>query len=140
MNQDYKWDFDIPLPSVEDYEEIDLDLTDWETESTYSETESDRDFITTSDIYIETISHDPSYCPSETEDLSSQSPSDDGKIMDPNSIQLGEYGPLNILDERDVDVDKGTATQFLISCWVEEEKLSQLLDLLEVPKPDAVSG
>ncbi|KAL4961354.1 uncharacterized protein BDV14DRAFT_203808 [Aspergillus stella-maris] len=140
MSQDYKWDCDIPLPSVEDYEEIDLDLTDWETESTYSESESDRDFITTSDIYIDTISHDPSYYPSETEDLSSQSPSDDGKIMDPNSIQLGEYGPLNILDERDVDVDKGTATQFLISCWVDEEKLSQLLDLLEVPKPDAVSG
>jgi hypothetical protein len=151
MSQGYKRSFDMPLPSIEDSEEIDIELTDWESESAYSETESDRAFIATSDEHIEATSHDSSYFPSETEDLSSQSSSDDENIMDlvsllangefsahlvKNCIELGEYGPLTILDERDVNVDKGTTTQYLISCWVDGEALSKVLDLLNVPRLD----
>jgi hypothetical protein len=66
-------DFNTPLPTIEDTdEEFDIQFTDGETESVYSETESDRAFIDILDNTPE-VDYDPSYVPSEDEETSSSS-------------------------------------------------------------------
>jgi hypothetical protein len=153
MSQDFSWNFDMALPSVEGVEDIDLELTDWESDSTYSETASDTAFIASHPDYIELASHDSSYSPSEIEYLSSSESSQDEITASPvclsshressahilkSSLGLGNHGQITILDEREVEVDNGTANQFLISCWVDEEMMQKVLDLLHPSEANVI--
>jgi hypothetical protein len=155
MSQDFSWNFDMALPSVEGVEDIDLELTDWESESTYSETASDTAFIASQPDYIELASHDSSYSPSETEYLSSSESSQDENAASAvclsshreslshilkSSLGLGNHGQITILDEREVEVDNGTTNQFLISCWVDEEMMQKVLDILHPSEADAINA
>ncbi|KAL2847262.1 hypothetical protein BJY01DRAFT_246912 [Aspergillus pseudoustus] len=130
--------FNTPLPTIEDTdEEFDIQFTDGESESVYSETESDRAFIDSLDNNPE-VDHDPSYVPSEAEETSSSSSSeisDNEYFYNHVSLgepQLGEHGEMCVLDERVFQSANGMVEQLLINCWVDKDVLQDVLDLLNV--------
>ena len=75
MAQSFIWDPNTPLKSIEDDMEdsFDIQFTDAETESEYTETNSDRLFIDTEDD-LPAEPYEKSYYPSDTTETSS----DDG--------------------------------------------------------------
>lgn len=72
MAQSFIWDPNTPLKSIEDDMEdsLDIQFTDTESESEYTETNSDRLFIDTEDD-LPTEHYEKSYSPSDTMETSS---------------------------------------------------------------------
>ncbi|KAF4206936.1 hypothetical protein CNMCM5878_006032 [Aspergillus fumigatiaffinis] len=112
-------------------EEIDIQYTDWESETDPTISESDEAFIVYEDEPIETEDYDSSYVPTESEDVaSSTSCSDYGESF--NERNLGEY--ITVLDEREVEGNGGRMTELLLNFWAEESVAEEIRDLLHVSR------
>ncbi|EED22719.1 conserved hypothetical protein [Talaromyces stipitatus ATCC 10500] len=95
--------------------EIDLEFTDADSESYYSETESDKAFV----VPDGNLDHvDPTYEPGETESSSGSDWSDGSDIQN-----------FEILDKREVDGPRSKYTEYRVCLWVEERHLNTLLSL-----------
>ncbi|KAH1352532.1 hypothetical protein KXX33_008943 [Aspergillus fumigatus] len=98
-------------------EEIDIQYTDWESETDPSALESDEAFIVYDDEPIEMEDYDSSYVPIESEEVASfTTVSDYGEIF--NERDLGEY--ITVLDEREIEGNDGRMTELLLNFWAEE--------------------
>ncbi|KAF7183607.1 hypothetical protein CNMCM7691_003886 [Aspergillus felis] len=98
-----------------------------ESESVYSATESDKNFIAVDD-YIAPEEPDPSYSPSgDSESSSSQSSVDENY-----SSTIGEASEVNLLAERHQWIRGELKKQVLIQCWVDDTRVQSLLELLHV--------
>ncbi|KAF7139702.1 hypothetical protein CNMCM5793_007444 [Aspergillus hiratsukae] len=116
-------------------EEIDIQYTDWESETDPTPSESDEAFIVYEDEPIEMEDYDSSYVPTESEEVaSSTSCSDYGETF--NDRDLGEY--ITVLDEREVDGQAGRMTELLLNFWAEESVAEEIRDLLHVSRNGAV--
>ncbi|KAF4233509.1 hypothetical protein CNMCM8980_010242 [Aspergillus fumigatiaffinis] len=98
-----------------------------ESESVYSATESDKDFIADDD-YIEPGAPDPSYSPSGSES-SSQSSMD---ITENYSSTIREASEVNLLAERHRWTEGELKRQVLVQLWVDDTRVESLLELLQV--------
>ncbi|KAE8372674.1 hypothetical protein BDV26DRAFT_297652 [Aspergillus bertholletiae] len=134
MSNNSTWDQQMPVRSIEEDidEEIDIQITDWETESEYSATKSEIDFIDTLDDFIEIEDHEQSYVPTDTDEMSSLISSDDSTTSQLNGI--GDYGEISVLDEREVEGEGGAVTQLLINGWLEESIVTQVMDIVRLSK------
>jgi hypothetical protein len=90
MSNVYAWDPQMPMRSIEEDvdEEIDIQLMDWESESECSATKSDIDFIDTRDDFVEIEDHEQSYVPTETDEMSSIISSDDTTTSQSVSVHI----------------------------------------------------
>ncbi|GFF61370.1 hypothetical protein IFM51744_10665 [Aspergillus udagawae] len=112
-------------------EEIDIQNTDWESETDPTASESDEAFIDYEDEPIEMEDYDSSYVPTESEEVASvTSASDYGETFEDRD--LGEY--ITVLDEREVDGQAGRMTELLLNLWAEESVAVEIRDLLHVSR------
>ncbi|KAH3522939.1 hypothetical protein KXV55_004187 [Aspergillus fumigatus] len=112
-------------------EEIDIQYTDWESETDPSASESDEAFIVYDDEPIEMEDYDSSYVPTESEEVASfTTVSDYGETF--NERDLGEY--ITVLDEREIEGNDGRMTELLLNFWAEERVAEEIRDLLHVSR------
>ncbi|KAH2988338.1 hypothetical protein KXW58_006115 [Aspergillus fumigatus] len=112
-------------------EEIDIQYTDWESETDPTTSESDEAFIDYENQTIEMEDYDSSYVPTESEEVASfTSASDYGEIFDDRD--LGEY--ITVLDECEVDRQAGRTTELLLNLWAEESVAVEIRDLLHISR------
>ncbi|KAH3191745.1 hypothetical protein KXW62_006679 [Aspergillus fumigatus] len=112
-------------------EEIDIQYTDWESETDPSASESDEAFIVYDDEPIEMEDYDSSYVPTESEEVASfTTVSDYGETF--NERDLGEY--ITVLDEREIEGNDGRMTELLLNFWAEESVAEEIRDLLHVSR------
>ncbi|KAE8396956.1 hypothetical protein BDV37DRAFT_289837 [Aspergillus pseudonomiae] len=125
MAQSLEWDPNTPLKSIEDDMEdsLDIQFTDTESESEYTETNSDRLFIDTEDD-LPTEHYEKSYSPSDTMETSS----DDSTSSQVDGV--GIYGDISVLDEREISGKDGPVTQIWINGWVDENIFRQVMDII----------
>ncbi|KAH8431359.1 uncharacterized protein LDX57_009017 [Aspergillus melleus] len=106
---------------------IDLASTDGETESVYTETESDRGFIASDDDFPE-IADDQTWQPSDVDDRISTT-SDEDDIANLKSMERD--GHITVLDERDyIMVDGQKETQLLIRFWVKDSIVGDIFNII----------
>ncbi|KAB8227889.1 uncharacterized protein BDW43DRAFT_316401 [Aspergillus alliaceus] len=132
MSNDYTRDTEMLVRSIEENvdEVIDIQTTDSESESEYSATKSDIDFIDTQDDFIGMEDHEQSYVPTDTDEMSSLISSDDATTSQLNSI--GDYGEISVLDEREIEGEDGPVTLLLINGWLEENIANQVIDIVRL--------
>ncbi|KAE8311002.1 hypothetical protein BDV41DRAFT_566140 [Aspergillus transmontanensis] len=106
----------------------DIEHTDEESESESEVSESDKAFIDSQEDLYELGDYDPDYH-TEDENISSSASSSDNETSD---------GEISVLDEREIEGGNGTVTQLLISCWVEERIMREILKLLSVSNREGV--
>ncbi|KAH1413824.1 hypothetical protein KXX35_007175 [Aspergillus fumigatus] len=112
-------------------EEIDIQYTDWESETDPTASESDEAFIVYDDEPIEMEDYDSSYVPTESEEVASfTTVSDYGETF--NERDLGEY--ITVLDEREIEGNDGRMTELLLKFWAEERVAEEIRDLLHVSR------
>lgn len=112
-------------------EEIDIQYTDWESETDPTASESDEAFIVYDDEPIEMEDYDSSYVPTESEEVASfTTVSDYGETF--NERDLGEY--ITVLDEREIEGNDGRMTELLLNFWAEERVAEEIRDLLHVSR------
>ncbi|KAH1307392.1 hypothetical protein LV164_008707 [Aspergillus fumigatus] len=112
-------------------EEIDIQYTDWESETDPTASESDEAFIVYDDEPIEMEDYDSSYVPTESEEVASfTTVSDYGETF--NERDLGEY--ITVLDEREIEGNDGRMTELLLNFWAEESVAEEIRDLLHVSR------
>ncbi|KAB8077453.1 hypothetical protein BDV29DRAFT_153686 [Aspergillus leporis] len=112
-------------------EEIDIQYTDWESETDPTASESDEAFIVYENEPIETEDYDSSYVPTESEEVASSTfCSDYGESF--NERNLGEY--ITLLDEREVEGNGGRMTELLLNFWAEESVAEEIRDLLHISR------
>ncbi|KAH1968495.1 hypothetical protein KXW53_009220 [Aspergillus fumigatus] len=112
-------------------EEIDIQYTDWESETDLTASESDEAFIVYDDEPIEMEDYDSSYVPTESEEVASfTTVSDYGETF--NERDLGEY--ITVLDEREIEGNDGRMTELLLNFWAEERVAEEIRDLLHVSR------
>ncbi|KAH1377457.1 hypothetical protein KXW98_002027 [Aspergillus fumigatus] len=112
-------------------EEIDIQYTDWESETDPTASESDEAFIVYEDEPIEMEDYDSSYVPTESEEVASfTTVSDYGETF--NERDLGEY--ITVLDEREIEGNDGRMTELLLNFWAEESVAEEIRDLLHVSR------
>ncbi|KAH2913518.1 hypothetical protein KXW25_000913 [Aspergillus fumigatus] len=112
-------------------EEIDIQYTDWESETDPTASESDEAFIVYDDEPIEMEDYDSSYVPTESEEVASfTTVSDYGETF--NERDLGEY--ITVLNEREIEGNDGRMTELLLNFWAEESVAEEIRDLLHVSR------
>ncbi|PIG89305.1 hypothetical protein AARAC_010806 [Aspergillus arachidicola] len=133
MSRDDHTQWESFLSNDEDMGE-DIEHTDEESESESEVSESDKAFIDSQEDFYELGDYDPDYH-TEDENISSSASSSDNETSIP--WQIGD-GEISVLDEREIEGGNGAVTQLLISCWVEERVMREILKLLSVSNREGV--